>query len=84
MNQIVDSTWNAGLDPYNLYAECAGGATRNQMVNALYNQVYCYAFDRPPFLEVFAILKKLKFQPRFVMLTVDQLAEIKVILARKK
>jgi len=38
VNQIVDQTWSSGLDVYNLYAECAGGISREHFVKHMYAQ----------------------------------------------
>jgi len=38
VEQIVDQTWSSGLDVYNLYAECAGGISRNQMMKRIAQQ----------------------------------------------
>lgn len=38
VNQIVDQTWSSGLDVYNLYAECAGGISREAFMQHLYKQ----------------------------------------------
>ena len=35
---VVDQTWSSGLDVYNLYAECAGGISRTQMMKKIAQQ----------------------------------------------
>ena len=35
---VVDQTWSSGLDVYNLYAECAGGISRTQMMKRIAQQ----------------------------------------------
>ena len=38
VQQIVDQTWSSGLDVYNLYAECAGGISRERMMRRITEQ----------------------------------------------
>lgn len=70
VNKVVGLTWGGGLDVYNLYAECAGGISQQNMMNHVLkktgiSRVLKPMFDAPPCtndtaLETYMNSKKVK------------------------